>query len=238
MSCANPPPSITGGTVITSGPYPDTSVAVYQCITGYAMSGTAYITCSTGVWSTSPTCSLQDTNQVTVNLNEDRDDFPSWLSYVIITVCGLLALLIIACIFVVCCQLLGCYGKGSLFGEHQPCNSFCCTCCRKRTNSYDPHKRLCRTFPRRYEYDEHGRRYHIDDIGRRCYYEHKNNHTTKVVSYADSDAPESNHTSTPRGTFVTTVNEVIADKRSQPAKELNSWKQHSHPVRTINTSTK
>ena len=51
---------------MTSGPYNDSSVAVFQCISGYIMSGTAYITCNNGTWTTSPSCVQTPSNSVSV----------------------------------------------------------------------------------------------------------------------------------------------------------------------------
>ncbi|KAH3820735.1 hypothetical protein DPMN_122484 [Dreissena polymorpha] len=108
-----------------------------------------------------------------------------------------------------------------------------CMCCGRK--SYDTARRSCSTFPRKYEYDEDGRRYHLDDNGMACYYDHKNKSHGKVVHYGIDGSSEA---STPRPTFVNAVNEVIVERRTQPAKEILAWKPHTNSVRNINTSTK
>ena len=78
MAACSTPTSISGGTIITSGPYSSGDIAVYQCTSGYVMSGTPYITCNAGVWSTSPSCVQTSSNDVTVN---DGKDFGIFFIY-------------------------------------------------------------------------------------------------------------------------------------------------------------
>ena len=66
MACTDPT-AITGGTVISQSPYANGDIAVFQCLTGYIMSGSAIITCTAGVWSTSPSCVQVSSNNITVN---------------------------------------------------------------------------------------------------------------------------------------------------------------------------
>lgn len=216
----------TGAVLVTtdSPTYADTSRAVFSCTTGYIMTGNPYATCNSGTWSTFPTCSLVSSNSNYVTLNDDSSEVEEVLLYAGVAVCGVLGLLLLTCLLVCCCQLLGCYGEGGLFG--QPGQGWwknCCSCRRR-------HVRSCRTFPRRYELDEHGRRYHMDDNGQRCYYHHK---VQKVTSHAvfpdNSDPPETNRS------FSSAVHEILNEKK---AREIPGWKPHSNPVRNINTSTK
>lgn len=238
MANCTSPTAITGGTVLTTGPYMTGDVAVFSCTSGYAMTGNSFITCTNGVWSTSPTCSLQNTNTVYVNLSEyDNTSFPNWLAYVLAITCGILALLLVTCLLVWCCQLLGCYGKSTLFGEHNPTNS-CLCCCRPSNSAYNGYelRRVCKIHPRRYEYDENGRRFHYDDYGRSCYKMHKNMNGNAVSNVTISETLSEE--TTPRPTFVTAVNEVFTEKKLQSAKEIHTWRPHANPVRNINTSTK
>ncbi|WAR25450.1 hypothetical protein MAR_011154 [Mya arenaria] len=217
MACIDPP-GIVGGFVTTVGPYLDGSTAVYRCYTGYLMSGVSYITCTSSAWSaTLPTCFPQDWNDVDVN----NDGVPSWLLYMVAILLALLMLLIFACVALWCGQLFGCYERGTGGWMCPPGGgcSGCGCCCRK--DRYGP-RRVCKTFPRRYEYDESGRRFHLDDLGRRCYYEHKNR-TVYSVNGVESSAGS-------------TVGDAV--RPQVPAKEVLAWKPHAHPVRNINTSTK
>ena len=77
MATCTDPADITGGTIVTSGPYADGSAAVFQCNSGYVMSGTAYITCTaaTDTWTTSPSCVLSSSNTVTVNDSNSYSKF-------------------------------------------------------------------------------------------------------------------------------------------------------------------
>ncbi|KAH3820862.1 hypothetical protein DPMN_122611 [Dreissena polymorpha] len=285
MADCGTPSAITGGSVLTSGPYTNGSYAVYTCTSGYVMSGPAYIECMNGTWSVDlPACSKQDFNQVYNYITDNHQDIPNWLLWIFGVIAGLLILLLLACVFAWCLQCLGCFGRGSLFGEMNPRSSPCWCCGRhsydtaRRSCStfprkykydedgrryhiddngmacYHQHKnkshgkvvhngidgsseirRICKTFPRKYEYDEDGRRYHLDDNGMACYYEHMNTSHGKVVS---NGIDVSSEASTSRPTFVQAVNEVIVEKRQQPAKEIHVWKPHANPVRNINTSTK
>ncbi|XP_052782008.1 uncharacterized protein LOC128218389 [Mya arenaria] len=231
MGSCGTPTSISGGVIITSEPYANASYAVYQCNSGYVMSGESYIECLNGVWGTTlPSCTLQDYNNLYNYITENHDDIPNWLFYMFAGVCGLVMLLLLTCILVWCLQCMGCYGKGAMFGEMEPSGSPCCCCSRRK--SYQPQRR-CNTFPRRFEYDEDGRRYHVDDYGYRCYYPHKGKHSSKVAV----DVTSETHSS-PRQTFVNAVSDVMYEKRGVPAKEVQAWKPHANPVRNINTSTK
>ena len=74
MATCTDPADITGGSIVTSGPYADGSVAVFQCNPGYVMSGTAYITCTAGTdtWTTSPSCVLSLSNTICVTVNDSN----------------------------------------------------------------------------------------------------------------------------------------------------------------------
>ena len=79
MATCTDPVAITGGTVVSSGPYADGSKAVFQCNSGYVMSGTAYITCTAAsdTWTLSPSCVLSSSNTVSVNNTSDYSKFSS-----------------------------------------------------------------------------------------------------------------------------------------------------------------
>ncbi|KAL4225965.1 hypothetical protein ACF0H5_013953 [Mactra antiquata] len=222
MTTCSAPPTINGGSVVSTGPYYNGSSAVYQCSAGYLMNANSYITCDGTNWvGTNPSCSAQDRNDLDFTLNQtDEENLQSWLAYIIAAVCILLALLVITCIVAVCCYMCG-YGFG--YGEGRR------LCCRKN-QSYDiNHQNLCKNFPRRFFYDQKGRRFHINDIGHRCYKDHH----SKDVNHAEYDESNSN------GSTVVTVSEVNLEKSQRPvAKDVVTWKPHSNPVRNINTSTK
>ncbi|WAR26791.1 hypothetical protein MAR_012495 [Mya arenaria] len=74
MGSCGTPTSISGGVIITSEPYANASYAVYQCNSGYVMSGESYIECLNGVWGTTlPSCTLQDYNNLYNYITENHD---------------------------------------------------------------------------------------------------------------------------------------------------------------------
>ncbi|XP_052212147.1 CUB and sushi domain-containing protein 3-like [Dreissena polymorpha] len=108
MADCGTPSAITGGSVLTSGPYTNGSYAVYTCTSGYVMSGTAYIECLNGTWSVDlPACFKQDYNQVYNNITDNHQDIPNWLLWMFGVIAVLLILLLLACVFAWCLQCLG-----------------------------------------------------------------------------------------------------------------------------------
>ncbi|KAH3818745.1 uncharacterized protein LOC127830998 [Dreissena polymorpha] len=228
MASCTSVPTITGGAVsnpIASGTYPHTTLVVYTCNTGYVMTGSSYITCNSGTWSTPyPTCTLQTSNDIDITNNEN-DSLPTWLLVLLAVMIGFLILLIFACVVFWCGQMCGFYDRSCLWGKSGSGSgsSARCRCCCTKSDRYDPPK-TCKNLPRHYQIDEYGRRYHLDDYGRRCYTEHKNKTTNFIANGEVSPQPQA-----------TTLSEPTP--RVQ-AKELLSWKPHANPVRSINTSTK
>lgn len=75
MVCAVPNNILGGIIVTTKKSYANGDFAVYQCNSGYVMSGTAYVTCKNGTWSASPSCVLVARNWVSVNDTTQYSEF-------------------------------------------------------------------------------------------------------------------------------------------------------------------
>ena len=79
------PYNILGGIIVTTKQsYADNDFAVYQCNSGYVMSGTAYVTCKNGTWSAPPSCVQVARNQVSVNDTTEYSEFYSLLFFCLI----------------------------------------------------------------------------------------------------------------------------------------------------------
>ncbi|KAL3853631.1 hypothetical protein ACJMK2_017162 [Sinanodonta woodiana] len=129
--CADPA-SITGGTIVTTGPYNDGSLAVFSCTSGYSMSGKPYTTCVNGAWDYTPHCVKTTDINVKNTTTVDSCQIPDWFYYIVaaaILVVGLFFL--IATLFCLL-QLCRCKRRYYILGSDDRC------CCGGGMRGYTP----------------------------------------------------------------------------------------------------
>ncbi|KAH3820853.1 hypothetical protein DPMN_122602 [Dreissena polymorpha] len=114
MRCPEPKP-ITGGAVISNGPYyANLTKVVFDCFSGYSMSGPSSVLCSPGgTWDLNSTQCVPINNQphvdTDVTIQNESQVLPFWLMIVLCVTFGLLCLLLLACVVALCMKMCGCW---------------------------------------------------------------------------------------------------------------------------------
>ncbi|KAH3820733.1 uncharacterized protein LOC127880527 [Dreissena polymorpha] len=114
LKCPEPKP-ITGGAIISNGPYyANLTKVVFDCFSGFSMSGPSSVLCSPGgTWDLNSTQCVPINNQphvdTDVNIQNESQVLPFWLMIVLCVTFGLLCLLLLACVVALCMKMCGCW---------------------------------------------------------------------------------------------------------------------------------
>ncbi|KAH3820731.1 uncharacterized protein LOC127880528 [Dreissena polymorpha] len=114
LTCPEPKP-IIGGAIISNGPYyANATKVVFDCFSGYWMSGPSSVLCSPGgTWDLNLTQCVPINNQPYVHteltIQNESQVLPYWLMIVLCVTFGLLCLLLLACVVALCMKMCGCW---------------------------------------------------------------------------------------------------------------------------------
>ncbi|KAK3610604.1 hypothetical protein CHS0354_009060 [Potamilus streckersoni] len=123
MATCTDPASITGGTILTDGPYNDSSIAVFACTSSYTMSGKPYTTCVNGAWDYTPNCVKKTDVIVTSTVAANSCHVPDWFYYIVGAAVLVIGLFFLIAALICLLQLCGCKRHYYVLGSDDRC---CC----------------------------------------------------------------------------------------------------------------